>query len=71
MEKRKLRMIHNMARSGSTLMYKCVGCMDGVVLLGELHLRANRPDEPGLKNKFLANPDYRKVYELLEYGLVE
>jgi protein O-GlcNAc transferase len=40
MEKQKLRMIHNMARSGSTLMCKCLGCMEGVVLLSELHPRA-------------------------------
>jgi len=30
-------MIHNMGRSGSTLMCKCLGCMQGVVLLSELH----------------------------------
>ena len=30
-------MIHNMARSGSTLICKCLGCMEGVVLLSELH----------------------------------
>lgn len=40
MEKQKLRMIHNMARSGSTLMCKCLGCMEGVALLSELHPRA-------------------------------
>ncbi len=39
MEKQKLRMIHNMARSGSTLICKCLGCMEGVVLLSELHPR--------------------------------
>jgi hypothetical protein len=33
-------MIHNMARSGSTLMCKCLGCMDGVLLLSELHPHA-------------------------------
>lgn len=37
MEKKKLRMIHNMARSGSTLICKCLGCMESVVLLSELH----------------------------------
>ena len=40
MEKQKLRMIHNMARSGSTLICKCLGCMEGIVLLSELHPRA-------------------------------
>ena len=37
MEKQKLRIIHNMARSGSTIMCRCLGCMEGVVLLSELH----------------------------------
>ncbi len=32
-----LRIIHNLARSGSTLICKCLGCMDRVVLLSELH----------------------------------
>ena len=41
MGKQKIRMIHNMARSGSTLMCKCLGCMEGVVLLSELHPRAS------------------------------
>lgn len=35
--RRKLRIIHNLARSGSTLLCKCLGCMDGVKLLSELH----------------------------------
>lgn len=37
MEKPKLRMIHNMARSGSTLICKCLGCMKDVFLLSEVH----------------------------------
>jgi hypothetical protein len=37
MEKQKIRIIHNMARSGSTVICKCLGCMEGVVLLSELH----------------------------------
>jgi hypothetical protein len=36
-QKLKLRIIHNMARSGSTLICKCLGCMEGVVLLSEIH----------------------------------
>jgi protein O-GlcNAc transferase len=36
-EKNKLRMIHNMARSGGTLICKCLGCMQGVVLISETH----------------------------------
>jgi hypothetical protein len=32
-----LRLIHHMARSGGTLISKCLGCMSGVVLLSEIH----------------------------------
>ena len=37
MKKKKLRIIHNMARSGSTVMCKCLGSMEGVALLSEQH----------------------------------
>src|SRR5512132_3587664 len=32
-----LRLVHHMARSGGTLISKCLGCMSGVVLLSEIH----------------------------------
>jgi hypothetical protein len=32
-----LRLIHHMARSGGTLISKCLGCMSGVLLLSEIH----------------------------------
>jgi hypothetical protein len=32
-----LRLIHHMARSGGTLISKCLGCMTGVLLLSEIH----------------------------------
>lgn len=35
--RRKLRLLHHMARSGGTLFSKCLGCMDGVLLLSEIH----------------------------------
>lgn len=34
---RPVRVLHSMARSGGTLVSKCLGCMDGVVLLSEIH----------------------------------
>jgi len=37
MSERKIRLYLNMARSGGTLFSKCVGCMDGVMLLSEIH----------------------------------
>lgn len=36
-EKPVLRLVHNMARSGSTLICKCLGCMKGINLLSEIH----------------------------------
>jgi hypothetical protein len=32
-----LRLLHHMARSGGTLISKCLGCMSGVLLLSEIH----------------------------------
>jgi hypothetical protein len=32
-----LRLIHHMARSGGTVISRCLGCMSGVVLLSEIH----------------------------------
>lgn len=46
MGKPALRIIHNLARSGSTLMCKCLGCMHGVALLSEIHPHAMRKFNP-------------------------
>jgi hypothetical protein len=45
-KKPTIRIVRNMARSGGTLIGKCVGCMDGVVQLSEVHpgnLQATNP----------------------------
>ncbi len=45
-KKPTIRVIRNMARSGGTLIGKCIGCMDRVVLLSEIHpgnLRVTNP----------------------------
>jgi len=44
--KPKLRLIHNMGRSGSTLMCKCLGCMQGNALLSEIHPAATQLFNP-------------------------
>ena len=36
-KKRKIRILHSLARSGGTLVSKCLGCMNNVVLLSEIH----------------------------------
>ncbi|MDH3689295.1 MAG: sulfotransferase [Gammaproteobacteria bacterium] len=33
----KVRVLHHMARSGGTVIAKCLGCMSGVILLSETH----------------------------------
>lgn len=38
----KIRLLHHMARSGGTLISKCLGCMDGVMLLSEIHPSGTR-----------------------------
>ena len=37
MNKRPIRILSNLARAGGTLISKCVGCMDNIVLLSEIH----------------------------------
>lgn len=32
-----IRIVHNLARSGGTIFARCLGCMDGVALLSEIH----------------------------------
>jgi hypothetical protein len=32
-----IRVLHNMARSGGTLISRCIGCMQSVILLSEIH----------------------------------
>ena len=75
-----------MARSGSTLMCKCLGCMEGVVLLSELHPGAWRRFNPlkqaeewfglltpGETAEILQQSDinYTKAIELIEQRCME
>lgn len=41
-EPRTIRLLHQMARSGGTIMGRCLGCMDNIWLLSEVHPRAER-----------------------------
>ncbi len=45
-KKQPLRIIHNMARSGSTLICKCLGCMHRIALLSEIHPAATQMFNP-------------------------
>ncbi len=43
---RHIRMLHNLARTGGTLISKCLGCMENVVLLSEIHPKASELFNP-------------------------
>ena len=45
-EKPPVRLFHNLARAGGTLVCKCLGCMDKTVLLSEIHPLATRYYNP-------------------------
>lgn len=42
----RLRLLHHMARSGGTVICRCLASMDGVVLLSEIHPRGRRMFDP-------------------------
>lgn len=41
-----LRILHNLARSGGTILSRCLGCMDGVALLSEIHPKQREVFDP-------------------------
>lgn len=45
MSRALLRIVSNLPRPGSTLISRCLGCMEGVVLLSEIHPRGAAIDE--------------------------
>jgi protein O-GlcNAc transferase len=45
----RIRIFHNMARSGGTLISKCLGCMQNAILLSEIHPLGSRWFNPLLQ----------------------
>ena len=41
-----IRIVHHMARSGGTIISKCLGCMNNVLLLSEIHPKGGRWFDP-------------------------
>ncbi len=41
-----IRVIHNLPRSGGTIFARCLGCMDGVALLSEIHPHRSAAVDP-------------------------
>ena len=51
MKKKTIRLIHQLARSGGTVISKCIGCMDEVILLSEIHPLGTRYFNPLMQAK--------------------
>ncbi len=45
-DQRPVRVLHNLARSGGTLMARCLGCMQDVILLSEIHPKGSTRFHP-------------------------
>ncbi len=45
----EIRIVHHMARSGGTIISKCLGCMDDVLLVSEIHPEGSRWFDPVLQ----------------------
>jgi hypothetical protein len=46
-----IRVIHNLPRSGGTLLARCLGCMDHVTLLSEIHPNGSAAVDPATQAK--------------------
>ena len=65
MDKPNLRIIHHMARTGGTLISKCLACMEDVVLLGEVHpLHASLYNPVSMAAQWFGLFDDRELREL-------
>ncbi|MBE9525221.1 MAG: hypothetical protein IMY76_08980 [Chloroflexi bacterium] len=49
MNKRPIRILSNLARTGGTLISKCIGSMDGIVLLSEIHPLDSKFHDPRIQ----------------------
>ncbi len=63
--KPKVRVVHHMARTGGTLISKCLASMDGVLLLSEIHPRGighfNPLDQAQGWFRLFSNEDVRRI----------
>jgi hypothetical protein len=50
-----VRVIHNLPRSGGTLLARCLGCMKGVVLLSEIHPNGSAAVDPATQARMWFN----------------
>ncbi len=62
-----VRILHNLARAGGTLVSKCLGCMDRIVLLSEIHPQGGKYFNPVTQahqwHKLLNAEDREKLKE--------
>ncbi len=67
----RLRILHNMARSGGTLISRCLACMEGVALLSEIHPRGTEIFNPlSQAMSWFGLPQPRDILALREVGPV-
>jgi hypothetical protein len=70
----KIRILHQMARSGGTIICRCLASMDGVVLLSEIHpagLRMFNPLQQATEWYALLTPDDIKLAQEGKLSFVE
>src|SRR5918996_211348 len=60
-----LRLLHQMARSGGTVISRCLACMSGVALLSEVHARATGFVDPLAQAQAWFAPFGRAEWEAL------
>ncbi len=67
--KPRLRILHNLARSGGTVIGRCLACMEGVALLSEIHPRGTHIFNPlGQAREWFGLPEPRDILKLGEAG---
>lgn len=70
-----LRLVHHMARSGGTLISKCLGCMAGVLLLSEIHPLGTNQFNPLIQAQrwygLLSSQDLRELKARGKIGFVD
>ena len=56
---RILRLVHNLPKTGGTIISKCLGAQKNVVLLSEIHPRGQEIRDKMNKNSFIGDPIYQ------------
>lgn len=74
MNNKSIRIFHALARSGGTIVSKCLGCMQGIILLSEIHPITRRYDiyNPLVQSHYWHHIVKKEEFPLLkDYDFVE